>query len=283
MSRIFIVASKSECFLAIKLIEIVKSLNDWNYIFAICFEKIFPYFQTSGNIIVSSKERIYLYEYTQCVHESTQPRFKYIDFLPFKFFVNLNFVPLKLSLAENVIACMNSRYCVAFRVIDVLASNACTAGEGGAGGTMLYGEDFEHIENHIEIDAEEIALNSESSLNSKTSAGPSSHSHNSFETDSLETTASGRPMNGYPGRTPIDFNVARMVNSACGREFEVDIRSQWEQSDVDGNSVKSNIPCDTQEIIIGPAKANEIKIKLVNEAKAMNVQVSTSHPVGNSK
>ncbi|XP_061392534.1 uncharacterized protein LOC133328001 [Musca vetustissima] len=230
--------------------------------------------QTSGNIIVSSKDRIYLYEYTQCVHESTQPRFKYIDFLPFKFFVNLNFVPLKLSLAENVIACMNSRYCVAFRVIDVLASNACTTGEGGA---MLYGEDYDAMENNVEIDGEEIALNSESSLNSKTSAGPSSHSHNSFETDSLETTASGRPLNGYPGRTPIDFNVARIVNSACGREFEVDIRSQWEQSDADGNSIKTNIPCDTQEIIIGPTKANEIKIKLVNEAKAMNVQRISSN------
>lgn len=192
--------------------------------------------------------------------------------MPFKFFVNLNFIPLKLSLAENVIACMNNRYCVAFRVIDVLASNACTAGNGGAGGLMLYGEDYD-MENNIEVDAEEVALNSESSLASKTSVGPSTHSHNSFETDSLETTASGRPINGYPGRTPIDFNVARMVNSACGREFEVDIKSQWEQSDTEGNNGKTNIPCDTQEIIISPTKANEIKIKLVNEAKAMNVQV----------
>ncbi|XP_075159847.1 uncharacterized protein LOC142232991 [Haematobia irritans] len=231
--------------------------------------------QTSGNIIVSSKERIYLYEYTQCVHESTQPRFKYIDFLPFKFFVNLNFVPLKLSLAENVIACMNNRYCIAFRVIDVLASNVCTAGDG-AGGTLIYGEDYD-IENNIEIDPEDVALNSESSVVSKTSGGPSTHSHNSFETDSLETTASGHPLNGYPGRTPIDFNVARMVNSACGREFEVDIKSQWEQSDADGNNGKLNITCDTQEIIITPTKANEIKIKLVNEAKAMNVQRISSN------
>uniref|UniRef100_A0A1I8PDM6 BLOC-2 complex member HPS3 C-terminal domain-containing protein n=1 Tax=Stomoxys calcitrans TaxID=35570 RepID=A0A1I8PDM6_STOCA len=232
--------------------------------------------QTSGNIIVSSKERIYLYEYTQCVHESTQPRFKYIDFLPFKFFVNLNFIPLRLNLAENVIACMNNRYCVAFRVIDVLASNVSTAGDGGVGGTMMYGEDYD-MENNVEIDAEEVALNSESSLASKTSDGPSTHSHNSFETDSLETSASGRPLNGFPGRTPIDFNVARMVNSACGREFEVELKSQWEQNDADGNNGKPNITYDTQEIIIIPTKANEIKIKLVNEAKAMNVQRISSN------
>ncbi|KAI8122391.1 hypothetical protein CVS40_6838 [Lucilia cuprina] len=234
--------------------------------------------QTSGNIIVSSKERIYLYEYTQCVHESTQPRFKYIDFLPFKFFVNLNFVPLKLNLAENVIACMNNRYCVAFRVVDVLASNVCTAGDGGVHNTMPYTYDMDE---NADIEVEDVISNSESSMASKTSVGPSSHSHNSFETDSLETTASGRPLNGFPGRTPIDFNVARMVNSACGREFEVDLKSQWEQNESDmGNgpaSGKFNITCDTQEIIIMPTKANGIKIKLVNEAKAMNVQRISSN------
>lgn len=138
---------------------------------------------------------------------------------------------------------------------------------------MFYGHEYD-MEENIDIEVEDVASNSESSLASKTSAGPSTHSHNSFETDSLETTASGRPLNGYPGRTPIDFNVARMVNSACGREFEVDLKSQWEQSDNDASNGKSNITCDTQEIIISPTKANEIKIKLVNEAKAMNVQVS---------
>ncbi|KAM7355239.1 uncharacterized protein ACRADG_001377 isoform 1-T4 [Cochliomyia hominivorax] len=230
--------------------------------------------QTSGNIIVSSKERIYLYEYTQCVHESTQPRFKYIDFLPFKFFVNLNFVPLKLSLAENVIACMNNRYCVAFRVVDVLASNVCTTGDGGIQNNMPFTYD---LDDNADIEIDDIS-NSESSMASKTSVGPSSHSHNSFETDSLETTASGRPLNGFPGRTPIDFNLARMVNSACGREFEVDIKSQWEQKESDNNAGgKCNITCDTQEIIITPTKANEIKIKLVNEAKAMNVQRISSN------
>lgn len=165
---------------------------------------------------------------------------------------------------------MNNRYCVAFRVVDVLASNACTAGEGGIQNNMPYTYE---LDDNNDIEVEDVISNSESSMASKTSVGPSSHSHNSFETDSLETTASGRPLNGFPGRTPIDFNVARMVNSACGREFEVDLKSQWEQNDSDVAG-KCNITCDTQEIIIMPTKANEIKIKLVNEAKAMNVQVS---------
>lgn len=238
-------------------------------------EEFISFLQTSGNIIVSSKERIYLYEYTQCVHESTQPRFKYIDFLPFKFFVNLNFVPQKLSLAENVIACMNNRYCVAFRVVDVLASNVCTDGDGGIQSKLPFAYD---VDEQADLEVEDVISNSDSSMASKTSVGPSSHSHNSFETDSLETSASGRPLGGFPGRTPVDFNVARMVNSACGREFEVDLKSQWEQNDSDiGNSSsvgKCNVTCDTQEIIIMPTKANEIKIKLVNEAKAMNVQVN---------
>ncbi|XP_028894654.2 uncharacterized protein LOC105221055 isoform X1 [Zeugodacus cucurbitae] len=247
--------------------------------------------QTSGNIIVSSKERIYLYEYTQCTHETTQPRFSYIDFLPFKFFVNLNFVPLRLCLAENVIAAMNNRYCVAFKVVDVVGSSAaggvhCSPLDndyGGGGGVCL--------EDVADVDVDEAISSSESSLMSKASAGPSSH--NSFETDSLETTSSGRPMGvaGFPGRTPIDFNVARIVNSACGREFEVDLKSQWELGDaisVGGagggggmgtTSLGSGGVCvgDTQEIIIMPARANDIKIKLVNEAKAMNVQRVSSH------
>lgn len=170
---------------------------------------------------------------------------------------------------------MNNRYCVAFRVVDVLASNACTAGDGGGLNTeAAYTNVGYDLEENVDIEVEDVISNSESSMASKTSVGPSTHSHNSFETDSLETTASGRPLNGFPGRTPIDFNVARLVNSACGREFEVDIKSQWEQNDNDGsNCGKCPIVCDTQEIIITPTKANEIKIKLVNEAKAMNVQV----------
>lgn len=182
-------------------------------------------------------------------------------------------MPLKLNLAENVIACMNNRYCVAFRVVDVLASNLCTTGDVGFQNSMIYGDGDENAD----IEVEDALSNSESSIASKTSAGPTTRSHNSFETDSLQSTASERPMNGFPGRTPIDFNVARMVNSACGRDFEVELKSQWEQSDSDSGinaaSGKCNITCDTQEIIIMPAKANEIKIKLVNEAKAMNVQV----------
>lgn len=165
---------------------------------------------------------------------------------------------------------MNNRYCVAFRVVDVLASNVCTAGDGGVQNTIPYTYDMDE---NVGPEVEDVISNSESSMASKTSVGPSTHSHNSFETDSLETSASGRPLNGFPGRTPIDFNVARLVNSACGREFEVDLKSQWEQNDSDVANGKCNITCDTQEIIIMPTKANEIKIKLVNEAKAMNVQV----------
>lgn len=255
--------------------------------------------QTSGNIIVSSKERIYLYEYTQCIHETTQPRFSYIDFLPFKFFVNLNFVPLRLCLAENVIAAMNNRYCVAFKVVDVVGSSAAGGAhcspldnDYGGGGICGGGAVGVCLDDVADVDVDEAISSSESSVMSKMSAGPSSH--NSFETDSLETTSSGRPFGtaGFPGRTPIDFNVARIVNSACGRDFEVDLKSQWELGEalsMGGGCVGSGVGSssmggsggvggvcvgDTQEIIIMPARANDIKIKLVNEAKAMNVQVS---------
>ncbi|XP_036326570.1 uncharacterized protein LOC118739392 [Rhagoletis pomonella] len=251
--------------------------------------------QTSGNIIVSSKERIYLYEYTQCIHETTQPRFSYIDFLPFKFFVNLNFLPLRLCLAENVIAAMNNRYCVAFKVVDVVGSSAAGGAHcspmdndygGGGGGGRGDGGGLDDV---ADVDVDEAISSTESSLMSKVSGGPSSH--NSFETDSLETTSSGRPLGvaGFPGRTPIDFNVARIVNSACGREFEVDLKSQWELGDaisvgggmaptlIGSSGVGGGCGGDTQEIIIMPARANDIKIKLVNEAKAMNLQRVSSH------
>ena len=185
-------------------------------------------------------------------------------------------MPLKLNLAENVIACMNNRYCVAFRIVDVLASNVCTTGDAGFPNSTNCG-----VDENVDIEVEDALSNSEASMASKTSPGPTTHSHNSFETDSLQSTTSERALNGFPGRTPIDFNVARMVNSACGRDFEVELKSQWDQSDSDAGinaaTGKCNITCDTQEIIIMPAKANEIKIKLVNEAKAMNVQVNNKH------
>ncbi|XP_055911896.1 uncharacterized protein LOC129945939 [Eupeodes corollae] len=186
--------------------------------------------QSSGNIIVASKDRLSLYEYMTCTHETH--RFTYVDFLPFKFFVSLNFVPLKISLCENVIACLNKMFVVAFKIVDIVA-----------------------------MDADEDAdSNSNASHLSKMSGGQSSN--NSFETDSLETCS----RIGFNG-TPVDFNVARIVNSACGREFEMELKSQWEQEDTN-----------TRDINIVPTRASDIKIKLISEAKAMNVaQISTSN------
>ncbi|KAH8294126.1 hypothetical protein KR054_008662 [Drosophila jambulina] len=221
--------------------------------------------QTSGNIIVSSRDRIYLYEYTQCVHENTQPRFAFIDFLPFKFFVQLNFVPVRLCLAENVIACLSHRYCVAFKVVDALASRASG------------GQDVSCLDN--DYGGGDEPLSESLSLGSKASASgggngvvSSSHSQQSCESDSLQSTSSGKPplaINGaLPGRSPLDFNVAKLVNNAYGREFEPELRSQWDETDNGGGRGQE----DNQEITISPQRATDIKIKLVNEAKAMNVR-----------
>ncbi|XP_030382199.1 uncharacterized protein LOC115629781 [Scaptodrosophila lebanonensis] len=213
--------------------------------------------QNSGNIIVSSKDRIYLYEYTQCVHENTQPRFAFIDFLPFKFFVQLNFVPLRLCLAENVIACLNHRYCVAFKVMDALAKTSAAD------------------ESCIENDAPDDPVSESLSIGSKASAGgeASTRSQHSCESDSLQSSNSARPVMsntalGLAGRTPVDYNVARLLNAAYGQEFEVELRSQWDQCE---NSQSHNGE-ENQEITITPTRVNDIKIKLVNEAKAMNVR-----------
>ncbi|XP_037718102.1 uncharacterized protein LOC119552554 [Drosophila subpulchrella] len=221
--------------------------------------------QTSGNIIVSSRDRIYLYEYTQCVHENTQPRFAFIDFLPFKFFVQLNFVPVRLCLAENVIACLSHRYCVAFKVVDALASRASG------------GQDVSCLDN--DYGAVDEPLSESLSLGSKASASgvgggvvSSSHSQQSCESDSLQSTSSGKAqviLNGaLPGRSPLDFNVAKLVNNAYGREFEPELRSQWDESDFGSGKGQE----DNQDITISPQRAADIKIKLVNEAKAMNVR-----------
>ncbi|XP_044316672.1 uncharacterized protein LOC108042699 isoform X1 [Drosophila rhopaloa] len=221
--------------------------------------------QTSGNIIVSSRDRIYLYEYTQCVHENTQPRFAFIDFLPFKFFVQLNFVPVRLCLAENVIACLSHRYCVAFKVVDALASRASG------------GQDVSCLDN--DYGGGDEPLSESLSLGSKASASgggggvvSSSHSQQSCESDSLQSTSSGKPpvaINGaLPGRSPLDFSLAKLVNNAYGREFEPDLRSQWDDSEFGGGKGQE----DNQDITISPQRAADIKIKLVNEAKAMNVR-----------
>ncbi|EDV97913.1 uncharacterized protein LOC6557865 [Drosophila grimshawi] len=222
--------------------------------------------QTSGNIIVSSRDRIYLYEYTQCVHENTQPRFSFIDFLPFKFFVQLNFVPLRLCLAENVIACLSHRYCVAFKVVDALASKATAASPAAARELSCLDNDYVGDE----------PLSESLSLGSKASAAAvsSTHSQQSCDSDSLQSSSSAKPANlanhhpGLAGRTPLDFNVARMVNSAYGREFEPELRSQWDQCENGSGRQEDN----SQEITISPQRAADIKIKLINEAKAMNVR-----------
>ncbi|KAI8037787.1 hypothetical protein M5D96_009288 [Drosophila gunungcola] len=223
--------------------------------------------QTSGNIIVSSRDRIYLYEYTQCVHENTQPRFSFIDFLPFKFFVQLNFVPVRLCLAENVIACLSHRYCVAFKVVDALASRA----SGGQDVSCLdndYGGGDEPL-------SESLSLGSKASASGGGVGGgvvSSSHSQQSCDSDSLQSTSSGKPpvaINGaLPGRSPLDFNLAKLVNNAYGREFEPELRSQWDESEFGGGKGQE----DNQDITISPQRAADIKIKLVNEAKAMNVR-----------
>lgn len=223
---------------------------------------------TSGNIIVSSKERIYLYEFTQCVYENTQPRFKYIDFLPFKFYVNLNFVPLKLCLAENVIACMNKRYCVAFRVVDVLTCNPRLKIKSCGNHDKDY---CMPLEDNISPVA--------SSGRSKASTVLSTHSHNnSFEADSLESSDNIRQTNvGLHEDTPIDFNVACKVNSVFGHEFIVDLKSQWDMKDKEYQSKSINTKLvsgyESQDIFIRPTRANEVKIKLINEANVMNEQV----------
>lgn len=218
--------------------------------------------QTSGNIIVSSRDRIYLYEYTQCVHENTQPRFSFIDFLPFKFFVQLNFVPMRLCLAENVIACLSHRYCVAFKVVDALANKSTPAVH-----------DLSCIDNDY---AGDEPLSESLSLGSKPSAAAvsSTHSQQSCDSDSLQSSSSAKPVlangSGIAGRTPLDFNVARLVNTAYGREFEPELRSQWDQCE---NGCSSRGAEDnTQEITITPQRTADIKIKLINEAKAMNVR-----------
>ena len=187
-----------------------------------------------------------------------------------------------MSLAENVIACMNNRYCVAFKVVDVLTGAGTVASRHGHQSPHPLDNDYDGAGIYAgyedaDVEADELLSSNESSLASKASGVLSSH--NSFETDSLETTSSGRPLGaaGLPGRTPIDFNVARMVNSACGREFEVDLHSQWDQNESGPAAIAqgsaNSVVVDTQEIVIMPARAHDIKIKLVNEAKAMNVQV----------
>lgn len=217
--------------------------------------------QTSGSIIVSSRDRIYLYEYTQCVHENTQPRFSFIDFLPFKFFVQLNFVPLRLCLAENVIACLNHRYCVAFKVVDALANKTTPAVH-----------DLSCIDNDY---ARDEPLSESLSLGSKPSAAAVSSTHSqSCDSDSLQSSSSAKPVltngPGIAGRTPLDFNVARLVNTAYGREFEPELRSQWDQCE--NGCSNRGAEDNTQEITITPQRTADIKIKLINEAKAMNVR-----------
>ncbi|XP_055372777.1 putative uncharacterized protein DDB_G0282133 isoform X2 [Condylostylus longicornis] len=72
--------------------------------------------QETGNILVKSNLHLYLFNFRECTND--QQHFNYIDFFEFPFYLELNFLPTQISLIENVIACINKKQCIVFKIIQ---------------------------------------------------------------------------------------------------------------------------------------------------------------------
>ena len=71
--------------------------------------------QSTGNLFIVSGNLISVFIFKYCFNEST--KHKFIDFNEATFFIELEFKPTKIQVAENVIAAMNQTYVNVFQIV----------------------------------------------------------------------------------------------------------------------------------------------------------------------
>lgn len=93
--------------------------------------------ESTGNIIVGSKNSLQLFLFKYCTNETT--KLQYIDFFEAPFKIELDFQPSKILITENVVTCCNKQFLQVFKVVDggtesnnsitLSESNVCTSTE----------------------------------------------------------------------------------------------------------------------------------------------------------
>lgn len=82
---------------------------------------------STGNILVNHKNIIQLFIFKYCTNETT--KLQYIDFFEAPFQVELDFIPSKVLLNEDVISCSNRQFFHVFKIIESADGNNSTASE----------------------------------------------------------------------------------------------------------------------------------------------------------
>lgn len=73
------------------------------------------YLQTTGNLFVTARNIIHCFAFRFCYNESS--KHKYIDFVETPFNVELDFVPDRLQVAENIVAAISSKFVNVFQIV----------------------------------------------------------------------------------------------------------------------------------------------------------------------
>ena len=83
--------------------------------------------QSTGNIIVNHKNILQIFIFKYCTNENT--KLQYIDFFEAPFQVELDFIPAKILVNEDVVSCCNKQFFHVFKVAEVIDGNNSTTSE----------------------------------------------------------------------------------------------------------------------------------------------------------
>jgi Hermansky-Pudlak syndrome 3 len=83
--------------------------------------------QSTGNVIVNHKNILQIFMFKYCTNENT--KLQYIDFFEAPFQVELDFIPSKVLVNEDVISCCNKQFFHVFKVMEVNDGNNSTTSE----------------------------------------------------------------------------------------------------------------------------------------------------------
>lgn len=83
--------------------------------------------QSTGNIIVNHKNILQIFIFKYCTNETT--KLQYIDFFEAPFQIELDFIPSKILVNEDVVSCCNKQFFHVFKIIEVVDGNNSTTSE----------------------------------------------------------------------------------------------------------------------------------------------------------
>lgn len=70
-----------------------------------------------GTILCAKDRFIKIYKFHECINETVH-RFKYIDFVELPVEIELEFIPLQLSIDEHIVGCANAEFMCVFKICE---------------------------------------------------------------------------------------------------------------------------------------------------------------------